>query len=114
MWDAATLLELRAKCRTLTRSIGMGSVRVSAGQKVRVFFSLGGSSLAYLLALAVPSIHMLTTVDTYIHTLTHFKKNRPSPRPCSPPPWRSPSRTASSPWRKPPPQPTRTALTRKR
>lgn len=34
MWDAATLLELRAGRRILSRAVGMGSIRVSAVQKV--------------------------------------------------------------------------------
>jgi len=35
VWDAATALELRGKHRMLSRSLGMGSIRVSAVQRVR-------------------------------------------------------------------------------
>lgn len=34
VWDAPTLLELRAGRHILSRAIGMGSIRVSANQKV--------------------------------------------------------------------------------
>jgi len=35
VWDAATVLELRGKHRVLSRALGMGSIRVSAVQRVR-------------------------------------------------------------------------------
>ena len=35
VWDAATAFELRGKHRMLSRSLGMGSIRVSAVQRVR-------------------------------------------------------------------------------
>ena len=90
VWDAPTLLELRAGQHMLSRAVGVGSIRVSVLQKVRRAGWVSGVVVWWYTDVWAPTI------------LPHRKprntnnNNRRCPRPSSPRRSPSPSRRASS------------------